>query len=97
MKVPYLALGWQAAGTRMVAKHSGGQAFVELWTALANRDSVAAGAAIGASVGSVIPIAGTLVGGIIGGAVGGIVGSGAGEKAYDAGKKVVGKVLSFFD
>lgn len=30
MKVPYLALGWQAAGTRMVAKHSGGQAFVEL-------------------------------------------------------------------
>lgn len=57
----------------------------------------AAGAAIGASVGSVIPVAGTLVGGIVGGAVGGIVGSGVGEKAYDAGKKVVGKVLSFFD
>ncbi len=30
MKVPYLGLGWQAAGTRMVARHSGGQAFVEL-------------------------------------------------------------------
>lgn len=30
MKVPYLGLGWQAAGTRMVAKHSGGQAFFEL-------------------------------------------------------------------